>query len=183
MPGWQSATSGGVEGSNANLLEQCSGIEGVSTRVGEQSGRPSARESTELERAGHFDEIGSGEPLEPDPGDSRVAGHEPRPARIDESIRAGGDDGQDRIGPQSAKCEQQRPRGRSVDPLQIIDDKDDYVAVGLETIEQVHQPLADDHRIGTGLGQGIGLKLIDDPIGEQGLGLVGAHLENRTSGD
>ena len=52
------------------------------------------------------------------------------------------------------------------------------MAVGLETIEQVHQPLADDHRIGTRLGQGVRLKLIDDPVGEQGLGLISAHLEN-----
>jgi hypothetical protein len=70
--------------------------------------------------------------------------------RIDESLRTGGDDGQDGIGPQSAKCEQQRPRGRPIDPLQIIDDQDDDLAVSLKAIEQVHQPLADDHRIGTG---------------------------------
>ena len=50
-------------------------------------------------------------------------------------------------------------------------------------IEQVHQPLADDHRIGTRFGRGVGLKLIDDPVGEQRLGLIGAHLENHTARD
>jgi hypothetical protein len=62
--------------------------------------------------------------------------------------------------------------------LQIVDDESQELTISLQLIEQIEQPCANGHGVGSGLSQRAGLQLIDDPIGEKRFRLIATNGGN-----